>query len=196
MGATRSVLIWGALATALCAPLFATGFSSLLQYRQPIYIIAGFAGIAGLALLLLQPILAGSYLPNISAKRARKIHRVIGIVLVLMVLTHVIGLWITSPPDVIDALLFRSPTPFSFWGVTAMWAVFATAILAALRQNLRIRPRHWRYAHMTLAIIIVIGTIVHALMIDGTMEFYTKIALCVLVVVATAIKAKQLFLKD
>jgi predicted ferric reductase len=196
MGATRTGLIWGALAIALCAPLLAAGFSPLLQYRQPIYIIAGFAGIAGLALLLLQPILAGSYLPGISAKSARKIHRIIGIALVLMVLAHVIGLWITSPPDVIDALLFRSPTPFSIWGVTAMWAVFATAILAALRRKLRIRPRHWRYAHMMLAIIIVIGTIVHALMIDGTMEFYTKITLCVLVVVATAIKAKQLFFKD
>ncbi|KPB01309.1 ferric reductase-like transmembrane domain-containing protein [Ahrensia marina] len=196
MGATRTGLIWGALATALCAPLLAAGFSPLLQYRQPIYIIAGFAGIAGLALLLLQPILAGNYLPDISAKRARKIHKIIGIALVLMVLAHVIGLWITSPPDVIDALLFRSPTPFSIWGVTAMWAVFATAILAALRRKLRIRLHSWRYAHMMLAVIIVIGTVVHALMIDGTMEFYTKIALCALVVVATAIRAKQLFFKS
>lgn len=191
MGATRTVLIWGALATALCVPLFAAGFSPLLQYRQPVYIIAGFAGIAGLALLLLQPILAGNYLPSMPAKSARKIHRIVGIVLVLMVLVHVIGLWITSPPDVIDALLFRSPTPFSFWGVTAMWAVFATAIIAALRRKLRIRPRHWRYAHMLLAFIIVIGTVVHAVLIDGTMENFSKIALCVLVVVATALMGKR-----
>ena len=29
------------------------------------------------------------------------------------VVIHVAGLWITSPPDMIDALLFTSPTPFS-----------------------------------------------------------------------------------
>lgn len=43
---------------------------------------------------------------------------------------HVVGLWVTSPPDVIDALLFWSPTPFSFCGVVAMWAVFASALMA------------------------------------------------------------------
>ena len=30
------------------------------------------------------------------------------------------------------ALLFVSPTPFSAWGVIAMWAVFTAALLAAL----------------------------------------------------------------
>jgi hypothetical protein len=64
-----------------------------------------------------------------------------GSLLVALVLVHVGGLLIASPPDAIDALLLRSPTPFSVWGVLAMWATFAAALLAALRERLAIRPR-------------------------------------------------------
>jgi predicted ferric reductase len=99
------------------------------------------------------------------------------------VVIHVGGLWITSPPDVIDALLFTSPTPFAAWGVIAMWAIFAVAFLAALRR--RLRPRTWRIAHTLLAVVIVVGSVVHAILIEGTMETVSKAALCVLVLAAT-----------
>jgi hypothetical protein len=64
--------------------------------------------------------------------RTRRTHRWIGGALVVVVVIHVAGLWFTSPPDMIDALLFTSPTPFSPFGVIAMWAIFAVALLAAL----------------------------------------------------------------
>ena len=104
----------------------------------------------------------------------------------MAVVIHVGGLWITSQPDVIDALLFASPTPFSAWGVTAMWAVFAVALLAALRRPLRISPRTWRIGHTLLAVVIVVGSVVHGLLIEGTMETISKAALCGLVVAATS----------
>ncbi|MCR9062034.1 MAG: ferric reductase, partial [Rhodobacteraceae bacterium] len=85
---------------------------------------------------------------------------------------------------VIDALLFRSPTPFSVWGVIAMWAVFAAALLAAIRRRLQLRPRTWRLAHTSLALVIVAGSVIHALLIEGTMETVTKVALCGLVLAA------------
>ena len=97
------------------------------------------------------------------------------------VLIHVGGLWITSPPDMIDALLFASPTPFSPFGVIAMWAIFAVALLAALRRRLGLRPRTWRIAHTLLAIVIVAGSVVHGILIEGTMETVSKAALCALV---------------
>jgi predicted ferric reductase len=103
------------------------------------------------------------------------------------VVIHVGGLWITSPPDMIDALLFASPTPFSPFGVIAMWAIFAVALLAALRRRLGLRPRTWRIAHMLLAIVIVAGSVVHGMLIEGAMETVSKAALCALVV-AAAIK--------
>ena len=105
--------------------------------------------------------------------------------LVVAVVIHVGGLWITSPPDVIDALLFASPTPFSVWGVIAMWAIFAVALLAALRRRLRLRPRTWRIGHSFLAVVIVVGSVVHGILIEGTMETISKAALCGLVLAAT-----------
>jgi hypothetical protein len=137
-GYLRVALIWAALLCAVAVPLAASAASPLLQWRNAIYIGAGFAGVVALALLLIQPVLIGGLLPGLSPIRARRLHRWSGGLLLVAVIIHVGGLWITSPPDVIDALLFASPTPFSNWGVVAMWAVFATAILAALRRRLRV----------------------------------------------------------
>lgn len=169
----------------LAVPIAAAAMSELLAWRDPIYIGAGFSGILGLGILLVQPLLIGGYLPELSPRRARLVHRWTGGVLVVAVIVHVVGLWLTSPPDVLDALLFRSPTPFSAWGVVAMWTIFAVAILAALRRRLGIRPTTWRITHSISAAVIVVGTIVHALLIEGAMETVSKGALCALVGVAT-----------
>ncbi|MFX0544063.1 ferric reductase-like transmembrane domain-containing protein [Roseovarius sp. S1116L3] len=182
----RKALAWGTLVIVIAAPLALAAVSPLLAWRQPIYIAAGFAGVVALALLLLQPLLAGGYLPGLTVFREGRIHRWIGVSLLAAVIIHVIGLWITSPPDVVDALLFTSPTPFSDWGVIAMWALFATALLAALRKRLRLRWRFWLGAHGALAVVIVSGSVVHAMLIDGTMEVVSKTALCALVLIATA----------
>jgi predicted ferric reductase len=181
----RATLIWAALAAAVVVPLAAAAASPLLAWRDPLYIAAGFAGVIALALMLVQPLLMGGYLPGLSALRGRRAHRWIGGALVAAVVIHVGGLWITSPPDVIDALLFTSPTPFSAWGVIAMWAILAVALLAALRHRLRLGPRTWRIAHMSLAAVIVVGTVVHGILIEGTMETVSKAALCALILAAT-----------
>jgi len=133
--------------------------------------------------MLVQPVLIGAYLPGLSAYRGRRAHHWIGGTLVVAVVVHVGGLWITSPPDMIDALLFASPTPFSPWGVIAMWAIFAVALLAALRR--RLGPRTWRIAHMFLAVVIVAGRVVHGILVEGPMETVSKAALCALVLAAT-----------
>lgn len=186
MQRARTILIWTALAVAVTAPVAAAVASPLLAWRQPVYIAAGFAGIIAMSLLLVQPLLAGGHLPGLPGQRGRRLHRIVGGLLVAAVAIHVAGLWITSPPDVVDALLFRSPTLFSVWGVIAMWAVFAAALVAALRRRLRIRPNTWRLAHTALAAAVVAGSIIHALLIEGTMETVTKAALCGMVVLATA----------
>jgi predicted ferric reductase len=185
MRSVRPILIWTALAAATVVPIALAATSPFLAYRDPVYIAAGFAGVIGLALLLVQPLLIGGFLPGPSAYRTRRLHRWIGGLLVAAVVIHVGALWITSPQDVIDVFLFRSPTPFSVWGVIAMGAVFATALLAVLRRRLRLRPRTWRIGHAFLAVVIVVGSAVHAVLIVGTMEVISKAALCGLVLVAT-----------
>jgi hypothetical protein len=185
MRLARVVLIWALLAAAIFVPIAAAATSELLEYRGPIYIAACFAGIIALGLMLVQPLLIGGYLPGLQAYRGRRAHLWIGGALVVAVVIHVGGLWITSPPDMIDALLFESPTPFSPFGVIAMWAIFAVALLAALRRRLGLRT--WRIAHMSLAVVIVAGSVIHGLLVDGTMETMSKAAICVLVL-AAAIK--------
>ncbi len=186
-GLARATLIWAALAAAVCVPVAFAAASPLLVWRGPVYILAGFAGIIALGLVLVQPLLIGGYLPGLPAYRGRRVHHWIGAALVVAVVVHVGGLWITSPPDMVDALLFTSPTPFSPFGVVAMWAIFAVALLAALRRRLGLRPRTWRIAHMSLAVVIIAGGVVHAMLIEGAMETVTKAALCALVL-AAAIK--------
>jgi predicted ferric reductase len=194
MGLARRTLIWAALAAALCVPIAAAATSPQLAWRGPVYILAGFGGIVALGLVLVQPLLIGGYLPGLQAYRGRRAHRWIGGTLVVAIVVHVAGLWITSPPDMIDALTFTSPTPFSPFGVIAMWAIFGVALLASLRRRLGLRLRTWRIAHTLLAIVIVAGSVLHAVLIEGTMETVSKVALCALVLGAATKVLGELWL--
>tara|TARA_R110002073_G_scaffold66575_9_gene166201 strand:+ start:739 stop:1314 length:576 start_codon:yes stop_codon:yes gene_type:complete len=179
-------LIWTAVFICVVVPVFAATLSPLLAWRGPVYIVAGFAGIIAMTLLLIQPLLAGGILPGLNIMQSRKIHRVLGGALVTLVLIHVVGLWVTSPPDVVDALLFSSPTPFSVWGVIGMWTIFISALAVLSRRRLRLAPMTWRRVHMGFAVVIVTSTAVHALQIVGTMEPVSKGLLSFLIMVVTA----------
>lgn len=182
----RGIALPVALLCALAAPLLLAALSPLLAWRQPVYIAGGFAGIIALELMLLQPLLAAGWFPGLAFAAGRRVHRWVGMAIVVAIVVHVGALWITSPPDVIDALLFVSPTPFSDFGVVAMWAVFGAAILALLRHRQRLRLVTWRVGHTTLVVVSVLGSGLHAMLVEGTMEFLSKSALCLLVVAATA----------
>ena len=179
MRLAKATLIWAALAAAICEPIAAAAASPLLAWRGPLYILSGVTGIIALGLTLVQPLLIAGYLPGLSAYRGRRVHHWTGGALVVAVVVHVGGLWITSPPDMIDALLFVSPTPFSPFGVIAMWAIFAVALLATLRRRLGLRT--WRIVHMSFAAVIVAGGAIHAMLVEGPMETISKAALCALV---------------
>jgi len=185
LASIRAILIWAALGAAVAIPIGVAATSPLLAWRDPIYIAACLAGVVALALVFVQPLLAGGYLPGLPARRGRRFHGWIGVGLVAAVVLHVAGLWLTSPPDVIDALLFNSPTPFSAWGVVAMWAVFAAALVAVASRRLRARAQRWRFAHTALAAVVVAGSVVHAMLIEGTMGTWSKAALCALAIGAT-----------
>ncbi len=178
----RSALIWSGFAIAIAVPLGVAASSPLLAWRDPVYVIAGFAGVVALALLLVQPLLVGGYLP-LTGRQGRRVHRGLGVLLVALVTAHVAGLWITSPPDVIDTLLFASPAPFAPWGVIAMWAMVAAAMIAVFRQ--RLGARRFRVAHGAAVLVVVIASVGHAMLIDGTMGMMSKAVLCLLVIAAT-----------
>ena len=74
MRLARVTLIWAALAAAVCVPIAAAAASPLLAWRGPVYILAGFAGIIALGLMLVQPLLIGGYLPGLSARIVGGVH--------------------------------------------------------------------------------------------------------------------------
>ncbi len=182
MRLAKATAIWAALVIAIGVPIALAAASPQLEWRGAVYILAGFAGMIALGLMLVQPLLIAGYLPELHAYRGRRTHHWVGGALVVAILIHVGGLWITSPPDMIDALTFTSPTPFSPFGVIAMWAIFAVALLATIRRRLGLRT--WRIAHLSLAVVIVVGSVVHGMLIEGTMETISKAALCALVLAA------------
>ena len=74
MRLARVILIWTLLAAAVLVPIALAATSELLAYRGLLYILASFAGIVGLGLMLFQPLLVGGYLPGLSAYRGRRVH--------------------------------------------------------------------------------------------------------------------------
>lgn len=75
--------------------------------------------------------------------------------------------------------------------MVAMWALFATAALASCRR--RRHPGRWRRAHGSLALVIVGCTAIHALLIEGTDEPISKVALSTLAVVATLLALRRVY---
>ena len=178
MPRTHAFLIWTLVTLAVALPLLAAAQSPQLAWRDPVYIAAGFAGILAMSLMCAQPVLAAKQAPGIAPRQSRRLHRWTGGAIVAAILVHVGGLWLTSPPDVIDALTFNSPTPFSLWGVIGMWLIFFTAALA-LRYR-RFSPRQWRRIHLSLTCTIIFCTILHVMLIEGTMALWSKYALSAL----------------
>ncbi|MCF2906522.1 ferric reductase-like transmembrane domain-containing protein [Octadecabacter sp. CECT 8868] len=185
------VWIWIALISVSVWSLIDAASSPLLAYRDPIYIAAGIAGVVAMILLLAQPLLVGEALAGINGRPARRVHRICGGALIASVVLHIVALWLTSPPDVVDALTFSSPTPFSLWGVLAMWLLIATGFFAFLRLWWRIPPRLWRRVHGATGLLIVSFSVAHAVLIDGTMGTASKITLCAFTLLATVITLRK-----
>ena len=181
--AARRLIAALVLAIAV-VPVVVAAASPLQASRDAVWILGGMAGVVALALLFLQPILMSGLLPQLRAATRRRWHRLVGSAVVVLVLAHVLGLYLTSPEDITDALLLVSPTPFAVYGVMGLVAVLLTGCLAAFRKRLSLRV--WRIGHLALAAVIAVGSIVHAVLIEGVMGELSKLALCLAVGVATA----------
>lgn len=178
-------LLWVVSACILVVPLALAIASPLQAGRAFSYVVGAVAGVLALSLLFVQPLLAAGFLPGIRLSRERRWHRWLGVVLLAAVALHIIGLYLASPDDMLDALLLVAPTPFSLYGVIALIAVFLTGLSAAVRPRFRSAMHHWNRLHWTLTAIVVGATVVHAWMIEGTMQSLSKTITCVSVVLAT-----------
>lgn len=170
----------------MVVPVLLAATSPYLAYRSPVYILAGFAGIIAMSFLVMQPLLSHPPSNLMPRPSARRWHRITGITITLLVLAHVGGLYLVSPPDTLDALLLRAPTLFSVFGVLALWACLLTAGLAATRRRLSLRPVIWKRLHQVIASVLAIATVIHAILIDGAMDPITKTLLGAAIIVTTA----------
>ncbi len=176
-------LACGLVASIAVVPIIIAAFSPLLASRDTAYIIGGMSGIVALSLLLVQPLLAAGYLPGRSILSQRKWHRWVGSLFIVAVALHIVGLFVTSPDDMTDALLLAAPTPFSVYGVVALWGVVLTGILVVVRKKCSLLV--WTLMHNGLALIVVIASVVHAVMIEGAMSHLSKQVLCICIVVVS-----------
>jgi predicted ferric reductase len=181
-GRLYTVTIWVVLAWAVIGPVAIAATSPLLGARTGVYIMAGMAGVVALALLFVQPLLATGFLPGLKVAQARLWHRWVGTGIAIGVALHVGGLYLISPSDALDALLLVAPTPFSIYGVIGMRSVVFTIILVVLRSRMGFGYNAWRIIHNGLSAIVVVTSVVHALMIEGTMGSLSKQILCFFVV--------------
>ena len=190
---TIAVAVWALLATAALVPVGIAATSPLQASREPLWIIGGMAGVIALALLLVQPLLASRFLPGMNMLSGRRWHRWIGSAIVLGVIIHVVGLYLSSPDDIADALLLVAPTPFAVYGVIGLASVVLTAGLVAARSKLRIRYNAWRIIHNALAVVVVISSILHAILIEGAMGEASKAILCGLVFIVTVFALLRIY---
>lgn len=180
-------LLWPAITALVVWPVVAAAIDPLQRSRDALWVVGGLAGVVALALLLLQPLLAIGNKTGLQAGSARRWHRRLGMAAGCAVMLHVVALLIYSPEDIWDALLLEAPTPFSVYGVIALWSLLVSIGLAFAARRMRLATSAWRIAHSALALLITACGGTHALMIDGTMEPISKVVLVACALVATTV---------
>lgn len=182
----RRIAAWIAVAVLAAAPVVIAALSPLLRGREFLWLVGGMAGVVVMSLLFVQPLLMAAAPPLLAARDGVRWHRLGGIAIVALVALHVGALYAYSPDDVTDALLLTAPTPFSLYGVISLWCLVLTAVLAATRRKVRLGVAPWRIAHSVLAVAVVAAGAVHAIWIEGAMEEYSKLAICLAALAATS----------
>ncbi|WP_100963995.1 ferric reductase-like transmembrane domain-containing protein [Bosea sp. FBZP-16] len=188
----RRRIAWLAIAAVAIIPVVAAALSPLQRGREFLWVVGGMAGVAALSLLFVQPLLTATAPVLMQPARGLRWHRWGGIAIVAGVALHVGALYAYSPEDVMDALLLVAPTPFSLYGVISLWCLVLTAILAVMRRRLRFSHRNWRIAHSVLAVAIVSAGSVHAILIEGAMEEFSKLMVCIAALAATTVGALEI----
>ena len=186
-GADRLLRVAAWLLSALTAilPIGAAAASPLLGGREWLWITGGMAGVVALSLLAVQPLLVAAAPALLAPKAGVTWHRVGGIAIMAMVALHIGALYAYSPDDVTDILLLSAPTSFSIYGVIGLWCLILTALLTAVRRIYRLSYTAWRIAHSVLAVLLVGASVIHTIQIEGAMEAYSKLAICIVAMALT-----------
>ena len=187
----RRIAAWIVVVSIAAAPVIAAAANPLQGGREMLWIMGGMAGVVALCLLFVQPLLMAAAPPLLAAREGVHWHRWGGIAIVAVVALHVGALYAYSPDDMTDALLLVAPTPFSLYGVISLWCLVLMAVLVATRRLLRFGYRLWRILHSVLAVAVVGAGAIHAIQIEGVMEEYSKLSVCIAALAATTVGALE-----
>ncbi len=185
------IAAWIIVAVIAAVPVVAAAASPLQKGRELLWVIGGMAGVVAMSLLFVQPLFKAAVPTLLGARGAMRWHRICGVAIVAMVALHIGALYAYSPDDITDALLLEAPTRFSLYGVISMWCLVLTALLAAARRVLWLDYQLWRITHSVLAVAIVASGAVHAIQIEGAMEDYSKLVICVAALAVTTVAALE-----
>jgi predicted ferric reductase len=172
------IAAWIVVAAIATVPVVAAAASPLQKGREWLWVVGGMAGVVAMSLLFVQPLFTAAAPMLVGGRDGLRWHRLGGMAIVAMVALHVGALYAYSPDDITDALLLVAPTRFSLYGVISMWCLVLTAVLAATRRMMRLDYRLWRIFHSVLAVAVVASGAVHAIQIEGAMEDYSKLVIC------------------
>jgi hypothetical protein len=165
------------LATLVMLPTLLAALSSLQVGRAPLWVLGTLAGILALSLLVVQVLLPTGWLNALVDKQNLRWHRILGVTITGLVITHIIGLYLYSPDDIGDALILAAPT-YSRLGVLSAWCLLLSVMLAFARHKLHLADSDWQTLHSAFAVAIVGTAIAHAMLLQGTLDGFAEGLLC------------------
>jgi 3-phenylpropionate/trans-cinnamate dioxygenase ferredoxin reductase subunit len=191
MHGARRTLLLGAYVFAVLAPM-----AFLLVSRPGDDLTAaiafaaglGFAALVVLALQLVLPARARFFTEPFGVDVLLRFHREMGIVAAVLIVAHVVVLMGDDP----DKLSLLNPVGAPWRAVAGVGALVALLVLLAsstIRQRLALSYEGWRFAHLTLGLVVVGASVAHVLGVGRYLALDSLRGVALLVIVAAALGA-------
>ncbi|MDF2979453.1 MAG: Ferric reductase like transrane component [Actinomycetospora sp.] len=176
------VRVVGAVAVLGAAVLVVLALAGPHLAGAPVLLVVStVAACLAVAALAVQPWLTRRPQREPDHHRARKVGvhvRVGGIVTVLVVL-HVVALLVEDPDDALYSMSPDGPTRARM-ALIATLLLGVVTLLGVLRRRLRWSPATWRFVHGSLAALVVVLGVGHAVVIQGALDGWGTPVLLVL----------------
>jgi predicted ferric reductase len=177
----RGRLVLAVAGAACAAPLVLALTDAHLADASAALTLSTAAAAVAIPVIAVQPLLAG---------RGRiSVHRLIGVVALLLVLIHIGALFVESADDTLFAMSPDGPTRARM-ALMATIALLVVVALGAGRRRLPLSGTAWRILHGYFALLVIVLGFGHALLTDGALDGAGTVALLAFAAVGvTAIPA-------
>jgi predicted ferric reductase len=133
-------------------------------------VVSTLAACVAVAALAVQPWLTRAKIPA---------HLRLGGIIAVLVAVHVLALVVEDPDDALYSMSPDGPTRARM-ALIATVLLVAVTLLGLLRRRLRWSPPTWRFVHGSLAALVVVLGVGHAVLIDGALDGWGTVVLLAL----------------